>query len=676
MNLISRRKFLLFLLIYGFLGNQQTFAKLSKVKEFDQLDIINWPQGYTLDYYFTLSKNISLSFSSTGQIALFKLIIDKVSTCSIINENNSLFSKIHFVKQLKSDEFAVFGQKPQNSKYYLTLIKIKNKSFHILSSLELNLSALAQENFIDITSNYLAVSGLDNQAQSIVYFINLNFLNNLNNIENSYVKLNKPIDCLQIINNRIFAITDKTKLIIVEYKNNKITVDRDINIPGFYYNNKIDQNSLSYSYNFIASCKNYIFLACLDSGNKTNLTILNHNKKNQINLVNKIPINAKIKFIKILNNNILVLENQNNKSLLTKFTLSGSKIQEIGLNSPILNAKEEDYNDLYLVKNNLVLCSSNLGVINVSLNDNNTNNFNYTQIIYNPRTIPVTAMAVNENTIILGSTELKFFEINTKKKNLILRKSMELKSPAQDTYILDKNNYLICDANSLNICNIADPKQVSQVYPNSFEKLVYDRIGQVYYGLSNNLSKAHYSITLITYKNGILTFLPPQDLPTPDSSKYIIKMVCHGGYVILASLHNLHVYGLSEGLQYLHTYTLEKFAIRDFTFNSTNIFISCIDEDLKSYLKIINKDSQNFDQVNNITLPHDGQSVYLYKDYLLTSGKDSNGKDLLAIYNINNISDIKLIKVMPTIPYANKIIDYNDEIYVAGLGIQVISGKI
>ena len=673
---INRRQFLKDITIASllFCHIDKVWARKKNISlmPFIQFGIIKWPHGFALDYFFIINNNLWLIASSSGQIVLLSAVLKGKNNVSVINEYNNLFTKILYIKQLKNNQFIVFSQSSTENSYNIKKIIVKNNAVEVISSLELPLKDVSAVLNIDIENNLLALVIVDNLGKNLLYLINFEDIQNcLNNINNYSYLLNCRIDSCKIINKNVYALTGVDKTFVSHYSiiNDRLRANRDLDCNGLYdeANNCTNPNQLNNFYNFMANYKNYICLASLNSDKTSNLTILEIHKHDEFLLKTKIKLPLKIKYLTIVNKKILILGYLNDKCILLIYSINGSKIAEYNLSTNNSLLKEQNFNNLISTAKNVLISSNWLGILNFNPNAQ-YNNFEITSV-YNPKIIPASCVAINNKYIIIGSSEFKFYEIT--KKSFELVKIFDPQSQIKDLYILDEQNFVSLENDSLFIRSILNPATIVQSYPGNVEKINYDIIQKKYFTLSSKLDK--YQVDTLNYQNQALNFERSQVLAKINTK--INRMVVFGGYLLLASLHKLFLYGINQDIQELASYSISNFAIRDIAVNESYIFISCIDENLNSYIHIIAKDCKSYNVIVQIVLPHDGITLAIDNNYLLTCGKNKSGTDIVQIYDIKNINSPNCIQTFNTVSLANKISSFQNQFCIAGLGLQLLIKK-
>jgi hypothetical protein len=284
--------------------------------------------------------------------------------------------------------------------------------------------------------------------------------------------------------------------------------------------------------------------------------------------------------------------------------------------------------------------------------------------IYTVPRMPVSSMACWENLLVLASADLKVLNISQPSR-LNFTDSTDLSTPIKS--IVGAGSYILClGKDGVSLRKMDNLKTVLASVKNTGQNICFDKVKQVAYLLDSNDKKTSTQ-TLKVYSNSLAL-----DKEFNLDGEWL-DATADGGYLLLAGLHDIALYGITDSAESVGNRHFDDLAIREICLADEHVIATALDKNSKGFLLVLAKDQQDLLVQGTIELPTDGAALAVNGNKAVVAGQDKDGKDIASIIDFSTALNPKIISSWPTVEAASAVLIKNELGIIAGRGIEIVS---
>lgn len=287
--------------------------------------------------------------------------------------------------------------------------------------------------------------------------------------------------------------------------------------------------------------------------------------------------------------------------------------------------------------------------------------FSYSHTI--PR-LPASAVISDGSKAVIACAELKLYDLKDQ-HHPVLVESADLPSTVR-AMIPVGSSFLCLSKDSLALRTFAKPQELITSVKASGTCLAYDAGNRSAYLLANNDKGSLVTIFKIA-EDSLKT---DKQIQLPVSAR---KAVASNGKLLVAGLNELNLFQMDDAANLLGSRKIPNLAIRDMVYQGELIYASCVDENLKGYLVVLNAAKEDLAPQGACDLPMDAASLAVNAKLAVVIGRGKDGKDLAALVNVSNPSQVKVAESFPVLDSASALVIKDQTAIIAGRGIELIS---
>lgn len=278
--------------------------------------------------------------------------------------------------------------------------------------------------------------------------------------------------------------------------------------------------------------------------------------------------------------------------------------------------------------------------------------------------LPASSIASWGDLVVLAGSDLKLYDIAHLDHPSLVSSADVLSSVKS---VVGAGSYVLCLTKDALILRKMDKlSDTVATCKAAGQQVCYDSVQQKAFVLKEQGRKT--SLTRVQVYSNSLSADKPFELPGNFA-----RATARGGYLALAALNDITLYGVSQAPEQIGTRHFENLAIRDLVLTDDYIVASAVDQKSKGFLLVLSKDQKNLHVVGTIDLPQDAVALAASKNRVVVVGKSTDGKDLASIVDISSPATPKILATIPAVEAASAVTIKDQVAIVGGRGLAILS---
>lgn len=279
--------------------------------------------------------------------------------------------------------------------------------------------------------------------------------------------------------------------------------------------------------------------------------------------------------------------------------------------------------------------------------------------------LPASALVLSGTNAVIACAELKLYDLKDP-HHPELKSSTDISSTVRSMLSLGRT-FLCLTKDSLTIRSADKPSEIIANAKTSGNSLAYDESKNIAYVLKS--TDKGCQLNVFKAAEDSLKFLVTRDIPSPGR-----KAIAQQGLLLLAGLNELNLYKTDDSNTVLvASRKIPNFAIRDFVIAGNNIFVSCVDENLKGTLLALSADKDDLAIAGACELPVDASALAVSGNKAVVLGRAKDGKDSVALVSVGNPAQMRVLESFATLEAASAVVIQNSTAIVAGRGLEILN---